>query len=136
MSSRRILTALLATLVVAAIAVPAALAASSSPREIYADFADNGRLDGQYSAAELERALEDVEAQGYPGAGTGPAQAAIQEQLGRQAGGEGVDAVGQSGGTLPFTGIDLALLTFGAGALLLLGWGFRRLGRSGTSASG
>lgn len=135
MNCGRIVTALLATLVVAAFAVPAALAAS--PREIYADFADNGRLDGQYSRADLERALQDVEAEGYPGAGTAPAQTAIQQQLGQQGGGEGVAdddvaAVGQRGGTLPFTGFDLALLTVGAGALLLLGWGFRRLGRSGT----
>jgi len=133
MNRGRIVTGLLATLVVAASAVPAALAASSSPREIYADFADNGRLDGQYSTAELERALQDVEAQGYPGAGSAPAQAAIQERIGeQQAGGGGVGGVGQGGGTLPFTGLDLALLTAGAGALLLLGWGFRRLGRSRT----
>ncbi|MBA2384048.1 MAG: hypothetical protein H0V68_05220 [Actinobacteria bacterium] len=116
---------------VAAFAAPAALAASSSPREIYADFADNGRLDGQYSTAELERALQDAEAQGYPGAGTAPAQAAIQERLGEQQAG-GVGAVGQGGGTLPFTGLDLALLTAGAGALLLLGFGFRKLGRTRT----
>ena len=33
-------------------------------------------------------------------------------------------------GTLPFTGVDLALLTVGAAFLLLLGWGFRRVGRA------
>lgn len=129
MNRGRIVTAALATLVVAAFAVPAALAAT--PREIFADFADNGRLDGQYSTADLERALQDTEAQGYPGAGTEPSRAAIQERIGERAG-DDVDVVGQSGGTLPFTGLDLALLTAGAGALLLLGWGFRRLGRSGT----
>lgn len=122
MNRARIVTAVLATLMVAAFAVPTALAASS-PREIYADYADNGRLDGQYSTADLERALQDVEAQGYPGAGTDPARTAIQERLGE-------DGIGQSAGTLPFTGLDLALLTAGAGALLLLGVGFRRLGRT------
>lgn len=124
----RIVTGVLAILVMAAFAAPGASAAT--PREIYADFADNGRLDGTYSRADLERALQDAEGQGYPGAGTAPAQAAIQDELGEQD--EGVGAVGQGGGTLPFTGIDLALLTFGAVALLVLGWGFRRLGRART----
>ncbi len=126
----RIVTGVLAILVMAVVAAPGASAAS--PREIYADFADNGRLDGNYSKADLERALQDAEGQGYPGAGTGPAQAAIQDRLGEDAGDDGVGAVGQSGGTLPFTGVDLALLTFGAVALLVLGWGFRRLGRART----
>ena len=33
-------------------------------------------------------------------------------------------------GTLPFTGMDLALLTSGGASMLLLGAGMRRLGRS------
>jgi len=37
-------------------------------------------------------------------------------------------------GTLPFTGLDLALLAAGATFLLLLGWGFRRLGRARAQA--
>ena len=130
MNRRRIVTALLATLVVVAFATPAAQAASA--REIYADFADNGKLDKRYSTSDLERALQDVEEQGYPDVGAAPAQAAIQEELGKRGDDEGAAAVGrQSGGTLPFTGLDLAVLTAGAGALLLLGWGFRRLGRTG-----
>jgi hypothetical protein len=98
-------------------------AASASPREIYADYADNGRLDQTYSAGDLRRALADTTIQGYGKptvkAGLRPA---IQKQLGK---------VGKpSGGTLPFTGVDLALLTAGAGLLLLLGLGFRRFGRA------
>ena len=98
-------------------------AASASPREIYADYADNGRLDQTYSASDLRKALADTTIQGYgkPTVKTGLTPA-IQKQLG---------VVGQSsGGTLPFTGVDLALLTAGAGLLLLFGLGFRRLGRS------
>lgn len=130
MNRRKIVTALLATLLVGLVALPGALAAS--PREIYADFADNGRLDKRYSAADLRQALQDAEAQGYPGAGVSPTRAAIQQQLGQQAAGSqgsptGVGSVG-SGGTLPFTGVDLALLTAGAALLLLVGLGFRRLG--------
>lgn len=116
----RIVTAVIATLVAAALAAPAAM--SASPREIYADYADNGRLDAQYSRADLERALQDVEGQGYPRAGDKPVRTEIQKRLGQQP--------ARAGGTLPFTGLDLALLTLGAGFLLLLGWGFRRLGRN------
>lgn len=99
-------------------------AASASPREIYADYADNSRLDQTYSQSELRKALADTTIQGY-GAPTVKAglRPAIQQQLG---------VVGQpsgSAGTLPFTGVDLALLTSGAGLLLLFGLGFRRLGR-------
>lgn len=121
----RMVTALLGGLALAAILASAALGAS--PREIYSDYADNGRLDGQYSTADLERALQDAEAQGYPSATTPAARVAIQDRIGEQRG--GVGEVGQ-GGTLPFTGLDLALLVLGAGFLLLLGWGFRRLGRT------
>ena len=96
-------------------------AASASPREIYADYADNSRLDQTYSESDLRKALADTTIQGYgkPTVKTG-LRPAIQQQLG---------AVGQSSGTLPFTGVDLALLTAGAGILLLFGLGFRRLGR-------
>ena len=96
-------------------------AASASPREIYADYADNSRLDQTYSEGDLRKALADTTIQGYGKptvkAGLRPA---IQQQLG---------ATGRSGGTLPFTGVDLALLTAGAALLLLFGLGFRRLGR-------
>ena len=99
------------------------IAASASPREIYADFADNSRLDQTYSASDLRKALADTTIQGYgtPTVKTG-LRPAIQQQLG-VVGGQ------SSGGTLPFTGVDLALLTAGAGLLLLFGLGFRRLGR-------
>src|SRR5215213_1387733 len=99
-------------------------AASASPREIYADFADNGRLDQTYSANDLNRALADTTIQGY-GKPTVKAglQPAIQQQLGVVGGSSG------SGGTLPFTGVDLASLTAGAALLLLFGLGFRRIGR-------
>ena len=58
-------------------------AASASPREIYADFADNGRLDQTYSASDLRKALADTTIQGYGKptvkAGLRPA---IQKRLG------------------------------------------------------
>lgn len=128
MQGGRFFRAVLGTAVIAAVISSAALGAS--PREIYADFADNSQLDRQYSAADLQQALQDAEGQGYPKAGAGPARVAIQAELGKQdSQSGGVAAVGTSGGTLPFTGVDLALLTAGAGLLLVLGWGFRRYGR-------
>lgn len=108
----------------------ASTAASASPREIYADFADNGRLDQTYSTSDLQRALSDTTIQGYgqPTVKSGLLPA-IQQQLGVAGGSTGSGSSGSSGGTLPFTGVDLALLTAGAALLLLLGVGFRRLGR-------
>jgi hypothetical protein len=99
-------------------------AASASPRQIYADFADNGRLDQTYSESDLRKALADTTIQGYgkPIVKTG-LRPAIQQQL-------GVLGQSSSGGTLPFTGVDLALLTSGAALLLLFGLAFRRFGRA------
>ena len=47
----------------ALVAAPGALAAT--PQKIYNDFADNGRLDGNYTNAELRAALKDAAVQGY-----------------------------------------------------------------------
>jgi hypothetical protein len=96
---------------------PAAL--SATPTQIYRDYADNGRLDHQYSQADLSRALKDAVLQGY---GNGNVQPGLQEEL-VQAG-----AAGQSG--LPFTGLDLTLMVVGGSALLLAGAGLRRLARN------
>ena len=121
----RVVTVGIVTIAVALVAASAAIAAS--PRQIYADFADNGRLDGNYSAGDLERALADAEGQGYPGAGQSPARAAIKNRLGQRGAAAGAPV---RAGTLPFTGVDLVLLTSGAVFLLLVGWSFRRLGRA------
>jgi hypothetical protein len=118
--------------------VVVSVATAASPREIYADYADNGRLDRTYSRSDLRSALNDAAIQGY-GKPTvvGGLRGEIQEELGEggvagaTAGSGGVDAVGRSGGTLPFTGVDLALLTAGAGFLVLFGWALRRSARAG-----
>lgn len=120
--------ALLAVIVVS-------VATAASPREIYADYADNGRLDRTYSRSDLRNTLNDAAIQGYgkPTVAAG-LRGEIQEQLGgvagATAGGGGIDAVGRSAGTLPFTGVDLALLSAGAGFLLLFGWALRRVARA------
>jgi opacity protein-like surface antigen len=115
--------ALLALMVVSA-------ATAASPSEIYADYADNGRLDRAYSDSDLRNALNDAAVQGYGKPTVTPGmRGEIEEQLGEaNTASQDVDTVGRTS-TLPFTGVDLALLTVGAGFLLLLGLGFRRLGR-------
>jgi hypothetical protein len=105
-------------------------ATAASPSEIYADYADNGRLDRAYSDSDLRNALNDAAVQGYGKPTVTPGmRGEIEEQLGEvNTAAQDVDTVGRTS-TLPFTGVDLALLTVGAGFLLLLGLGFRRLGR-------
>lgn len=118
------LAALLALMVVSA-------ATAAAPSEIYADYADNARLDRTYSDSDLRNALNDAAVQGYGKPTVTPGmRGAIEEQLGEEnTAAQDVDTVGETT-TLPFTGVDLALLTIGAGFLLLLGLGFRRLGRA------
>jgi hypothetical protein len=104
------------------------IAAAATPSEIYADYADNGRLDTTYSRADLERALDSAVVQGYGSPIVTPGfRAEVTENLDQD-----VSTTGQSDGTLPFTGVDLALLTAGGFVLLLLGWGFRRFGKART----
>jgi hypothetical protein len=103
--------------------IVASAASAASPREIYADYADNNRLDKSYSTRDLQRAQTDAAIQGYGNPNVaGGLEDEIEQQLG---------ATVQKGSTLPFTGVDLALLTVGAGFLLLLGWGLRRFARTG-----
>ena len=112
--------------VVVAIAAPGASAANS--QQIYRDYADNGKIDGHYSRADLQRALRDAQIQGYgkPTVSVGLAPA-IQQALGAQA---GLASSGKPTGGLPFTGVDLAVMFVGGLGLLMLGAGLRKLGRS------
>jgi hypothetical protein len=102
--------------VVAVCWIPAAL--SATPQQIYRDYAKHGRLTQTYSRSDLQRAQRDVTLQGYPHVGV---QGAVQQAL-------GATAVKRSG--LPFTGLDLTLMSVGACLLLAVGTGLRRLGRA------
>jgi len=77
---------------------------AASPQQVYRDYADNGRLDHQYSKADLQRALK---------------YAALQAL--------GAEAVKTNGG-LPFTGLDLGLMAAGGAVLLVAGASMRKLG--------
>lgn len=110
-------------LIVAALAF-AGPASAASPQKIYKDLADNGKLDGKYRRADVARAfnLERV-------------IRTDQQPLVRRP--EAVtprptSAAKRSGSRIPFTGLDLALLTVGGGPLLLIAVGLRR--RVGTRA--
>jgi hypothetical protein len=93
-------------------------ASAASPQKIYKDLADNGRLDGKYSRADIARAfnLERVVRTDERDAAPVRRPAAAP-------------AAGNTSGNdrlIPFTGLDLALLTVGGGPLLLIGLGLRR----------
>lgn len=133
MSRARAQAAVIVLFAASLIAAPGAFAAS--PQTIYRDYADNGRLDGTYSARDLQRALDNAAVQAY---GNGKGQGlkpAVEKQInskgsqkGSQAGGVSPAAVQKSGG-LPFTGLDLGLIALGALGLLLLGAALRRVSR-------
>ena len=91
-----------------------------SPQRIYKDLADNGKLDGRYTRADIARAfnLEGVvrtdqrePAQAEADAAPAPKPVATPKRSARR---------------IPFTSLDLALLTVGGGPLLLIGIGLRR----------
>src|SRR6266540_1598637 len=61
------------------IAVPVGSAAT--PQQIHRDYADNGHLDGKYSASDLQRALKDAVIQGYTPTGGGGLKPAIKKKV-------------------------------------------------------
>lgn len=135
MRRERIITVVIAAVAVMAFAAPGGLA--GTPRDISQDLAD-GRLDGKYTKAEMAAYLQNATVQGYSGpvgavAGTAATRASSAERS------AGVQA-GSQGGTLAFTGLDLALLTVGGLLLLALGatlrWASReRSWRRGSDSS-
>jgi hypothetical protein len=123
-----------ATAVVALVGLLVSSAAfAASPRQIYADFADNGRLDATYTRADLEATLRSATLGGYEDSGTvGRMKTEIKRKLGggAPAGAQQSLRSTGSGGALPFTGFDLALIVGGALFLLVLGGGMRRMART------
>jgi hypothetical protein len=93
-------------------------AAAASPQKIYKDLADNGRLDGNYSRADLARALNLHQVVKTDRALTLPTR--------RPASAPTPPPKASSAGRVPFTGLDVMLLLAGGGPLLLIGVGLRR----------
>lgn len=129
------------------ISVPAAFAAT--PKQIAEDLAD-GRLDGRYSRGDMQAFLRDATVQGYGGPIAGPAagvagvqspeSAAVAGAQSPSAGGGGQAqapsrrqgqplAAVQRQGRLPFTGVDLVLLSAAGALLIAVGLGTRWLAR-------
>lgn len=110
--------AALATVVLLAIAAPAGAATPQQvSKRIYEDLADNGRLDGHYTRAQIDRALHAPSLKGYelPRLPAAPESTAAPSD--------------DSGGSLPFSGLDLALFGGVSAPLLLLGASLGRLAR-------
>ena len=108
-------------------------ASAATPKTIYGDLADNGRFDRTYSRAELESALKTASVQGYGGPMVNVAyKPLVQRALGANAriAASPASTAPPVRRTLPFTGLDLALLAVGGAALLTIGAGVRRIGRN------
>ena len=113
-----------AALLAGAMLALAGTAAAATPQEtsqrIFADLADNGRLDGKYTRAQIDRALHTPSLKGYerPAAGnTGSSDSAR------------LTAASDSEWTIPFSGLDFALFAAVGGPLLLLGGSLGRIAR-------
>jgi hypothetical protein len=129
----------------AAAVIAASGALAATPQEIYRDYADNGRLDGKYTPADLRLALKSAAVQQYGSSGSEGLPPAVEGEIddstsggtsggttaGGSAGGQassGTPPVQASGG-LPFTGLDLGLIAAGALGLILLGTALRRVAK-------
>jgi hypothetical protein len=95
---------------------------SATPRQIYRDLADNGRLDHKYSAADLKRAFKNPTFQGYHKP-TQPKPIVEKKTSGPN------PSTTTKSGVLPFTGMDLTYMAIGAMLLILVGGGLRILVR-------
>lgn len=109
MVKKIVLTVALALVVVMALG---GVALAATPQDVYNDFADNGKLDNTYSKAELEAYLADATVHQYGD----PYNLGVLDTLAKQK----IASSGASGGTttFPFTGLEIALIAFGAVALL------------------
>lgn len=136
--TRRILLALTATLVLVLGIGGAALAAS--PQDIYNDYADNAKLDGTYTAAEIEAYLNDATAHQYGSAAvlTPLDSLAAKVLASMKAGDTFAAALAKAlGGTtddggrdeFPFTGLELIVIALGAAVLVGGGLTLRRVSR-------
>jgi hypothetical protein len=103
-------------------------AAAATPQQtsqrIFADLADNGRLDGKYTRAQIDRALHTPSLRGYE-VPTRPVP--IRRPVSVRSAEPSAEA--SRGLSLPFSGIDLALLGAVGAPILLLGASLGRFAR-------
>lgn len=123
MAARGTWAALVAGIALVLVGAAAAATPQQISQRIFADLADNGRLDGKYTRAQIDRALRTPSLEGYerparPTPSRRPASASPPE------------AAAEARSAVPFSGIDLALLGAVSAPLLLLGASFGRLARA------
>jgi hypothetical protein len=131
-----------AVVISAAALIAASGALAATPQQIYNDYADNGKLDRHYSPADLRRALTNAVVQAYGSDNQNGLTSAAEQQTSQSTSSSGTSGgtAGETAGTtspapvtttggLPFTGLDLSLITIGALGLMLLGMALRRVAR-------
>src|SRR5256714_10653757 len=117
---RRVRTTAVLVGICAALLTGVSTATAASPRQIYNDYVTHGRLTHHYSKADLQRALQSTLLKGYTH-GHGPGMKThIRIHFPPL----------KTHGGLPFTGMDLGLLTAGAILLLSFGASLRRFARA------
>ena len=114
---RRVLIFIVATVFLVLAIAGAAYAAS--PQDIYNDYAQDQKLDGTYTDAELQAYLNDAGVHQYGNAATLTALDALVQQM-----------LEEDRGEFPFTGSELALIVIAAFALVGAGLAIRRVARS------
>lgn len=115
----------LAALALLAFAGPTAAATpkkicNATPQMIYGDLADNNRLDKRYCAADIDRALHSPSLRGYD-LPTPPRPKPSPKVI--------PAAATDTRGSLPFSGLDLALFGGVGAPLLLIGASLGRVAR-------
>ena len=119
MSGHRRRAAVAAAVFLALTCVGTAYAAT--PQKIYRDLADNGQLDGRYTPAEIERALNLPKLGGTDA--TLPRKPLVET---RSLAASTPPSAKTADRGIPFSTVDAALLLAVGGPLLLLGAGLRR----------
>jgi hypothetical protein len=103
----------------------AGAAAAATPQQIsqriFADLADNGRIDGHYTRSQINRALHAPSLQSYEQPARKPPVVAPVAPKATPS--------PDASSTLPFSGLDVALLVGVGGPLLLLGASLGRVVR-------
>jgi len=123
MAARGSWAALVAGIALVLVGAAAAATPQDISQRIFADLADDGRLDGKYTRAQIDRALRTPSLKGY--------ERPVRRTVIRQPASVRPPAAGaEAPSSLPFSGIDLALLGAVSAPLLLFGASFRRLARA------
>lgn len=118
-AARWTFAALAAGVILALAGAAAAATPQQISQKIFADLADNGRLDGHYTSAQIDRALHSPPLRRYESANRPgrPKPIVIPE------------AATDTRTPLPFSGLDLALFGGVGGPLLLFGASLGRVAR-------